>query len=104
MIAGPVHKPHEVGPLFRHFLGGEPQLKRHIVEWAAHEWGIEGKAQEIVKRYTFGEFVDAVEFMRWAAPRINDEWQPPHHPRWENQWRLDGLKTAAVALLAWKQT
>jgi hypothetical protein len=37
MIAGPRHKPHEIGPVLSDFLGGEPGLKWQIFERTAHE-------------------------------------------------------------------
>lgn len=46
-----------------------------------------GNAQEIVKCYDFPSFADVVAFMTTAAKEI-DAWDPPHHPRWENQWKV----------------
>jgi len=37
MIAGPLHSPHEVGPVLSDLLGGEPRLKWHIFDRTAHE-------------------------------------------------------------------
>lgn len=55
--------------------------------WNPHVWGAGGQAQEIFKSYEFASFQDAIDFMARAAKHI-DAWQPPHHPRWENQWKV----------------
>jgi len=57
------------------------------LQWSEHPWGAGGLAQEIAKTYDFPSFVGAVEFMRAAALEI-ETWRPPHHPRWENQWKV----------------
>jgi pterin-4a-carbinolamine dehydratase len=63
------------------------QLARWQVQWGPHSWGNNGRAQEIVKSYDFPSFADVVAFMASAAKEI-DTWKPPHHPRWENQWKV----------------
>ncbi len=55
--------------------------------WSPHPWGDGQRAQEISKDYDFGTFEEAVRFMAFAAKAI-DAWRPPHHPRWENQWKV----------------
>lgn len=50
-----------------------------------HPWAIGGKAEEIGRIYEFRSFRNATQFMADSAKAIN-RWQPPHHPRWENQW------------------
>jgi pterin-4a-carbinolamine dehydratase len=62
-------------------------LARWQLQWAPHPWGIGGEAQEITKSYDFVSFADAIAFMAHAARDI-DLWSPPHHPRWENQWKV----------------
>lgn len=62
-------------------------LARWQLEWGPHPWGIGGQAQEITKSYDFESFAKAIGFMAWAANRI-DAWKPPHHPRWENEWKV----------------
>lgn len=57
------------------------------LNWSPHPWGIEHQAQEISKVYEFASFRDAIQFMSFAATAI-DKWKPPHHPRWENQWKV----------------
>lgn len=52
----------------------------------SHNWAIGGLAHEIVRVFEFTSFDLAIQFMGFAAKEI-DKWQPPHHPRWENQWR-----------------
>ena len=64
----------------------EPLARWHL-QWGPHEWCAGGNAQEIVKSYDFPSFADAVAFMAAAAKEI-DAWKPPHHPRWENQWKV----------------
>jgi pterin-4a-carbinolamine dehydratase len=54
--------------------------------WSPHPWGVDQQAQEIAKCYEFASFTEAIGFMSAAAPAI-DRWRPPHHPRWENQWK-----------------
>jgi pterin-4a-carbinolamine dehydratase len=56
------------------------------LNWGPHPWGIAGQAQEISKTYEFVSFPEAVGFMAYTASHIQ-AWKPPHHPRWENQWR-----------------
>jgi pterin-4a-carbinolamine dehydratase len=65
------------------------------LSWSPHPWGLEHRAQEICKVYEFASFRDAVQFMSFAATAI-DGWKPPHHPRWENQW-----KVVAVSFSTW---
>lgn len=62
-------------------------LSRWHLRWTAHPWGANGEAQEIAKSYDFASFEQAVAFMGFAAARI-EAWKPPHHPRWENQWKV----------------
>lgn len=57
------------------------------LSWSPHPWGAGQQAQEISKDYEFGTFKDAIRFMSYAAKAI-DSWRPPHHPRWENQWKV----------------
>jgi pterin-4a-carbinolamine dehydratase len=57
------------------------------LQWNAHPWGTGGRAQEIARTYPFKSFLDAVAFMQRAALSI-EKWDPPHHPRWENQWKV----------------
>lgn len=52
-----------------------------------HPWAIGGKAEEIGRVYEFCSFRNATQFMADSAEAIN-HWKPPHHPRWENQWRV----------------
>jgi pterin-4a-carbinolamine dehydratase len=52
-----------------------------------HPWAIGGKAEEIARIYEFCSFENATQFMADSAKAIN-HWRPPHHPRWENQWRV----------------
>lgn len=66
--------------------GLEP-LARWQLQRGPHPWGIGGQAQEITKGYDFSSFSDAVAFMAEAAVKI-EQWNPPHHPRWENQWKV----------------
>jgi pterin-4a-carbinolamine dehydratase len=57
------------------------------LNWSSHPWGVGHQAQEICKVYEFGSFIDAIQFMSFAATAI-DKWKPAHHPRWENQWKV----------------
>jgi pterin-4a-carbinolamine dehydratase len=57
------------------------------LQWSDHPWGTGGRAQEIAKTYEFGSFRQAVDFMHRTSQKIQ-EWKPPHHPRWENQWKV----------------
>lgn len=57
------------------------------LNWSPHPWGEGHRAQEITKTYEFLSFNDAIRFMSFAATAI-DKWKPPHHPRWENQWKV----------------
>jgi len=41
------------------------------------------KGSELVRKYTFASFADAIQFMSKAAPFID---QLNHHPKWENEW------------------
>lgn len=41
------------------------------------------KGTELVRKYTFSSFADAIQFMSKAAPYID---QLNHHPKWENEW------------------
>lgn len=52
-----------------------------------HPWAIGGQADEISRVYEFRSFANATRFMAKASAEI-DQWRPPHHPRWENQWRV----------------
>jgi pterin-4a-carbinolamine dehydratase len=40
--------------------------------------------------YDFASFADVIAFMSDASKAI-DAWAPPHHPRWENQWKVLGV-------------
>jgi pterin-4a-carbinolamine dehydratase len=51
-----------------------------------HDWAVGGTAHELVRAYEFASFDRAMQFMNFAGKEI-DQWQPQHHPRWENQWR-----------------
>jgi pterin-4a-carbinolamine dehydratase len=51
--------------------------------------------RELRKAYNFPSFRSAIEFMYTAVDSI-DKAKPPHHPRWENQW-----KTVTVYLSTW---
>jgi pterin-4a-carbinolamine dehydratase len=62
-------------------------LSRWYLRWSAHPWGANGEAQEIVKSYKFNSFRQAIGFMGFAAARI-EQWRIPHHPRWDNQWKV----------------
>ena len=62
-------------------------LARWQLQWGAHAWGAGGYAQEIMKSYDFSSFAETIAFMADAARAI-DAWKPPHHPRWENQWKV----------------
>jgi pterin-4a-carbinolamine dehydratase len=62
-------------------------LARWQLQWGAHPWGVGGQAQEITKSYDFESFADAIDFMAKVSRQI-DAWKPPHHPRWENQWKV----------------
>lgn len=57
------------------------------LQWGPHLWGRGGQAQEICKSYEFESFANAIDFMARASRQI-DKWSPPHHPRWENQWKV----------------
>jgi pterin-4a-carbinolamine dehydratase len=57
------------------------------LNWSPHPWGAGQQAQEITKCYEFRSFGDAIRFMSFAASAV-DGWKPPHHPRWENQWKV----------------
>jgi pterin-4a-carbinolamine dehydratase len=62
-------------------------LGRWQLQWGAHPWGIGGQAQEITRSYDFDSFAQAIDFISQVSTQI-DKWKPPHHPRWENQWRV----------------
>ena len=62
-------------------------LARWQLQWGPHPWGAGGQAQEITKSFDFPSFADAIAFMSAASKEI-DAWKPPHHPRWENQWKV----------------
>ena len=64
----------------------EPLAHWHL-QWGTHPWGVRGQAQEISKSYEFASFAGAIDFMARASKEI-DAWKPPHHPRWENQWKV----------------
>lgn len=78
----------------QHVLGRE-ELRRALLDdlssWRLetnhHPWALGGKAEEIARIYEFTSFENATRFMAEASTRING-WRPPHHPRWENQWRV----------------
>lgn len=63
---------------------------QYIPNWSeesnSHNWAIGGLAHELVRIFEFESFNLAIKFMNFAAKEI-DNWQPQHHPRWENQWR-----------------
>jgi pterin-4a-carbinolamine dehydratase len=52
-----------------------------------HAWAVGGRADELARTYEFRSFANVPRFMADAAEAIN-AWKPPHHPRWENQWRV----------------
>jgi pterin-4a-carbinolamine dehydratase len=52
-----------------------------------HAWAVGGSADELARTYEFRSFANVACFMADAAQAIN-AWKPPHHPRWENQWRV----------------
>ena len=62
-------------------------LARWQLQRGPHPWGAGGEAQEITKSFDFPSFADAIAFMSAASKEI-DAWKPPHHPRWENQWKV----------------
>ena len=51
-----------------------------------HPWVVVGTAQELARGYEFEGFYEAVDFMAVAARQV-EAWKPPHHPRWQNQWK-----------------
>lgn len=63
------------------------QLSQWHLQCGPHPWGVGGQAQEISKSYEFSSFSEAIDFMARASKEI-DTWKPPHHPRWENQWKV----------------
>jgi pterin-4a-carbinolamine dehydratase len=65
----------------------ERRLPRWELVWSPHIWGVDGYAQEVSALYAFDAFREAVTFMTYVSPAI-DAWKPPHHPRWENQWKV----------------
>jgi len=62
-------------------------LAQWRLQWGPHSWGAGGLAQEITKSFDFTSFAKAIAFMSAASTAI-DAWKPPHHPRWENQWKV----------------
>jgi len=62
-------------------------MSQWYLQWSPHLWGKEGLAQEIFKSYEFASFERAIAFMARAS-KVIDTWTPPHHPRWENQWKV----------------
>jgi pterin-4a-carbinolamine dehydratase len=62
-------------------------MSQWYLQWSPHLWGKEGLAQEIFKSYEFASFERAIDFMTRAS-KVIDTWTPPHHPRWENQWKV----------------
>ena len=58
-----------------------------IPNWKLQTFDIANKANakgsELVRKYTFASFADAIQFMGKAAPYID---QLNHHPKWENEW------------------
>lgn len=52
-----------------------------------HPWALDGVAHELTTTYVFNSFQNATRFMSAASEHI-DGWKLPHHPRWENQWRV----------------
>jgi pterin-4a-carbinolamine dehydratase len=62
-------------------------LAQWRLQWGPHSWGAGGLAQEITKSFDFTSFADAIAFMSAASIAI-DAWKPPHHRRWENQWKV----------------
>ncbi len=41
------------------------------------------KGSELVRKYTFASFADAIQFMSAATHYVD---QLNHHPKWENEW------------------
>ena len=72
-----------------------PALPGWQLGWSPHPWGLNRRAQELSRVYDFPSFLSALAFMGRAASAI-DGWRPPHHPRWENQW-----KAVSVAFSTW---
>jgi len=62
-------------------------LMRWELQLNSHPWGVGGQAQEIAKSYDFNSFAEAIAFMASSSKEV-DAWKPPHHPRWENQWKV----------------
>jgi pterin-4a-carbinolamine dehydratase len=56
------------------------------LQWGPHPWGVGGRAQEIARTYELPTFRIAIDFIQRASRAI-ETWRPPHHPRWENQWK-----------------
>lgn len=57
------------------------------VETNHHPWAVGGTAEEIARVYEFKSCTNATAFMHESA-KVIDSWKTPHHPRWENQWRV----------------
>lgn len=41
--------------------------------------------QELRRNFVFKSFLDAIDFMKFVAPRFHDR---KHHPRWVNEWKM----------------
>ena len=89
---GTLSKPRKT--IRRTALSDEAVLARLNVEGLAHwglahhthPWVVVGTAQELARAYEFESFYEAVDFMAVAARQVA-AWKPPHHPRWQNQWK-----------------
>lgn len=73
---------------------GAAQLRAAVIDLSSwrleqnrHPWATDGVAHELAGTFVFNSFANATAFMSEAAQHI-DRWEPPHHPRWENQWRV----------------
>ena len=62
-------------------------LGRWQLQWSPHPWGLGGQAQEISKSFDFASFAAVISFMADCSAAI-DAWKPPHHPQWQNQWKV----------------
>jgi 4a-hydroxytetrahydrobiopterin dehydratase len=62
---------------------------RELDEW--EEWGdsltleYPRVRQELRRTFTFATFLQAIAFMHFVAPRLEEK---AHHPRWSNEWNV----------------
>jgi pterin-4a-carbinolamine dehydratase len=56
-------------------------------EQTPHPWALGGMAHELCNEFIFASFLEATRFMATVAPAF-DKGESPHHPRWEQQWRV----------------